>query len=94
MLKDGRKIRMTVERCMSGSVHVMGPSETYLNSPGAGECRRGSKGSLQGSMDGGAVDNVEESIKGRSQEGCAILISSDIIWKCVTEYGWRGTKIV
>ena len=30
--------------------------------------------------------------KGRSKEGCAIL--SDIVLKCVREYGWKEISIV
>ncbi len=45
-------------------------------------------------VNGGAVwTGLDESYKGREKEGCTILMS-DRVWKCVTEYGWKGTRIV
>ena len=93
-LKDEQKRRMVVESCMKGRVDVLGLSETHLSGVGAGECGVGSECGRWEGMIGGAVwTGLDEGYKGRGKEGCVILMS-ERVWKGVTDYGWKGSRIV
>ena len=88
------KRRGIVRDCMKGKVDVLGLSETHLKGQGMCECKRGDSGGLWEGMEGGAVwTGLEESYKGKAKEGCAILVC-ERVWKGVTDYGWKGSRIV
>ena len=93
-LKDEYKRRMVIESCMKGRVDVLGLSETHLSGVGAGKCGVGSECGRWEGMVGGAVwMGLDDGYRGRGKEGCAILMS-ERVWKCVTDYGWKGSRIV
>ena len=93
-MKDERKRREIIDRCMKGRVDVLGLGETHLKGQGMCECKRGEGGGLWEGMEGGAVwAGLEETYKGKAKEGCAILVS-ERVWKGVTDYGWKGSRIV
>ena len=93
-LNDESKRRSVVESCVKGRVDILGLSETHLKGQGKCACKKGDVGSLWEGMEGGAVwTGLDEECKGRGKEGCAILMSGRV-WKCVTDYGRKGTRIV
>ena len=78
----------------SERVDFVGLSETYLNGPGAPECRKGNEDRMWKDMISDAVGTVlDESYKGKYKEGCANLMF-DRVWKCASNYGWKDTRIV
>ena len=92
-LKDENKRRMVIESCMKGRVDVLGLSETHLSGVGAGKCGVGSEGGRWEGMVGGAVwTGLDDGYRGREKEGYAILMS-ERVWKCVTNYGWKGSRV-
>ena len=94
-LNDEGKRRMVVEGCIKGKVDILALSETHMIGEGVAECGVGKENGPWEGLVGGAVwKGLEKKPKsGRGTEGCAILMS-ERVWKCVTDYGWKGSRIV
>jgi len=73
---------------------VLGLSETHLLGQGIAGGDSGGECSVWEGIKGGTIwTGLDENYSGRQKEGCAIIMS-ERIWKCVTEYGWKGARIV
>ncbi len=75
---------------MNGRVDVLGVSETHVRGRGMSDGREG----MWKSVPGGVVwTGMDERYKGRGKEGCAIVML-ERLWNGVTDYGWKGSRIV
>ena len=66
----------------------------HLSGVGADKFGAGSECGRWEGMIGGAVwTGLDEGYKGRGKEGCVILMS-ERVWEGVTDYEWKGSRIV
>ncbi len=53
----------------------------------------GREGMWEGVPGGVVLTGMAEKYKGRSKEGCAIVMS-ERVWNGITDYSWKGSRIV
>ena len=87
---DEEKRRGMIENFVNGRVDVLGVSETHIRGTGMSD---GKEGMWEGVPGGVVWTGMDEKYRGRSKEGCAIVMS-ERVWNGVTDYGWKGSRIV
>lgn len=78
------------ENFVNGRVDVLGVSETHIR----GTCvSDGREGMWEGVPRVVVWTGIDEKYRGRSEEGCAIVMS-ERVWNGLTDNGWKGSRIV